>query len=143
MNHWSVGWVDWNMALNLQGGPTYASNFCDSPILVNATAQEFYKQPMFYGLGHFSKFVPPDSHRIHSITSDANVLLIAFRRPDDGIALVVMNRYILHSIILSHCNDFFHFFRLNISRETEVLVEKRGKIPLKLAAHSITTILYW
>ena len=62
--HWTSGWIDWNMALNTQGGPTWMNNFCDSPIIVNASAQEFYKQPMFYALGHFSKFLPPDSLRV-------------------------------------------------------------------------------
>ena len=28
-------------------------NFVNAPILVNATAGEFYKQPMYYALAHF------------------------------------------------------------------------------------------
>nr|CAD7423374.1 unnamed protein product [Timema monikensis] len=63
-NHWVVGWVDWNLVLDLEGGPNWANNTVDSPIIVNATADEFYKQPMFYALAHFSKFVPPGSVRI-------------------------------------------------------------------------------
>lgn len=47
------GWIDWNLALDTKGGPNWASNFVDSPIIVNAKADEFYKQPMFYALGHF------------------------------------------------------------------------------------------
>ncbi|KAK8773049.1 hypothetical protein V5799_012418 [Amblyomma americanum] len=53
LNHWVTGWTDWNLALNTGGGPNWAQNFVDSPIIVNATAQEFYKQPMYYALGHF------------------------------------------------------------------------------------------
>uniref|UniRef100_A0A915HYL0 Glucosylceramidase n=1 Tax=Romanomermis culicivorax TaxID=13658 RepID=A0A915HYL0_ROMCU len=53
LNHWYTGWVDWNMALDLTGGPNWVSNFVDSPIIVNASGGEFYKQPMFYALGHF------------------------------------------------------------------------------------------
>ncbi|KAJ8943384.1 hypothetical protein NQ314_009751 [Rhamnusium bicolor] len=49
------GWVDWNMALDETGGPNFIDNMVDSPIIVNATQQEFYKQPMFYAIGHFSK----------------------------------------------------------------------------------------
>ena len=36
LNHWSTGWVDWNMALDMQGGPNWANNFVDSPIIIDA-----------------------------------------------------------------------------------------------------------
>ena len=34
MRRWVVGWVDWNLALDLEGGPTWVGNFVDSPIIV-------------------------------------------------------------------------------------------------------------
>lgn len=61
LNRRAQGWIDWNMALDPQGGPTWAKNFVDSPIIVNATSNEFYKQPMYYALGHFSRFFKPSS----------------------------------------------------------------------------------
>lgn len=80
------------MVLDLQGGPTYISNFCDAPILVNATGQEFLKQPMYYGIGHFSKFVPKNSQKIYAASFDKDVLVTAFKRPDGGIVVVILNR---------------------------------------------------
>ena len=53
LNHWVSGWVDWNLALNTEGGPNWVKNFVDSPIIVSAEKDEFYKQPMFYHMGHF------------------------------------------------------------------------------------------
>ena len=53
MNHWVTGWTDWNIALDMQGGPNWVKNFVDSPVIVNAKAGEFHKQPMFYVMGHF------------------------------------------------------------------------------------------
>lgn len=94
MNNWVTGWMDWNMAVDLQGGPTFISNFCDSPILVNASAQEFLKQPMYYAIGHFSKFVPRGSRRIYTSISDGDAPHVAFRRPDGGVVLVILNRYV-------------------------------------------------
>lgn len=44
LSHWSSGWVDWNIALNLQGGPNWVKNFVDSPIIVDAENKAFYKQ---------------------------------------------------------------------------------------------------
>lgn len=57
MSHWVSSWIDWNIALDMTGGPNWIDNFVDSPIIVNSRLDEFYKQPMFYVLGHFSKLV--------------------------------------------------------------------------------------
>ncbi|EYC05976.1 hypothetical protein Y032_0079g1284 [Ancylostoma ceylanicum] len=61
LNNFVAGWTDWNICLDEQGGPNWVSNFVDSPIIVNASADEFYKQPMFYAMGHFSKFIKMDA----------------------------------------------------------------------------------
>lgn len=92
MNNFFAGWTDWNMALDLQGGPTYISNYCDAPIIVNATGQEFLKQPMFYALGHFSKFVPKDSQKVLVSEVSNDVFTTGFKRPDGGVVIVILNR---------------------------------------------------
>ncbi|XP_077513151.1 lysosomal acid glucosylceramidase-like [Amblyomma americanum] len=96
LNHWVTGWTDWNLALNTGGGPNWAQNFVDSPIIVNATAQEFYKQPMYYALGHFSKFVPRGSVRIDSRleggTAAAKLEYAAFKTPDSAVVVIVLNK---------------------------------------------------
>lgn len=77
LNHWVTGWTDWNLALNLNGGPNWVGNIVDSPIIVNRTADEFYKQPMFYAMGHFSKFLRPGARRIaHKVSSEADYLYV-------------------------------------------------------------------
>ena len=80
------------MALNPQGGPNYIQNFVDSPIIINGTSNEFYKQPMFYHLGHFSKFVPSGSVRVGTEVRRSRVEVAAFGRPDGGTAVVLLNR---------------------------------------------------
>ncbi|CAJ0601103.1 unnamed protein product [Cylicocyclus nassatus] len=64
LNHYVAGWTDWNLCLDEKGGPNWVSNFVDSPVIVNAKADEFYKQPMFYAMGHFSKFIKADALRV-------------------------------------------------------------------------------
>ncbi|XP_060534930.1 lysosomal acid glucosylceramidase-like [Cylas formicarius] len=86
-----VGWIDWNMVLDTEGGPTWVGNTVDAPVIANATAGEFYKQPMFYGLGHFSKFVTPGSVRIDA-TTNTDLKVLAFLRPDEKLALILWNR---------------------------------------------------
>ncbi|KAI1301356.1 Lysosomal acid glucosylceramidase [Halotydeus destructor] len=102
LQHWTTGWVDWNLALDQTGGPNWVNNRVDSPIIVNAKANEFYKQPMFYALGHFSKFVPPGSTRIdskvsvtcpHGVKSCSDwVTSVAFVTPDKATVVIFFNR---------------------------------------------------
>ncbi|XP_045599901.1 putative glucosylceramidase 3 isoform X2 [Procambarus clarkii] len=91
VNHHSTGWVDWNMALDTLGGPNWANNFLDAPIIVNAEAGEFYKQPMFYALGHFSKFVLPGAERITSSTTQTTLESVAFNDPSGRGVVVLLN----------------------------------------------------
>lgn len=53
LNHYVAGWTDWNLALDPGGGPNWVKNFVDSPIIVNAKEDVFYKQPTFYSMAHF------------------------------------------------------------------------------------------
>lgn len=89
LHHHVSAWVDWNLILDLKGGPNYARNFVDSPIVANGT--EIYKQPTFYVMGHFSRFVPPDSVRIYSKTSHKFIKSTAFLRPDGYTSVVLYN----------------------------------------------------
>ncbi|XP_075537215.1 lysosomal acid glucosylceramidase-like isoform X2 [Dermacentor variabilis] len=93
LNHWASGWTDWNLALNTHGGPNWAKNFVDSPIIVNSTAEEFYKQPMYYALGHFSKFLPRGSVRIGSRLKQGSDKLkyAAFLTPDLVAVVIAVN----------------------------------------------------
>ncbi|XP_054155075.1 putative glucosylceramidase 3 [Oppia nitens] len=93
--HWVTGWVDWNMALDLKGGPNWKNNFVDAPILVDAGKKEYYRQPMYYALGHFSKFLPPGSVRVETqvVNNNNNHLAYAvFRTPDSATVIVTYNR---------------------------------------------------
>ncbi|XP_069998576.1 putative glucosylceramidase 3 [Penaeus vannamei] len=100
-NHWVTGWLDWNLALDTTGGPNWAGNRVDAPVIVNATADEFYKQPMFYALGHFSKFVPAGSVHVTSRVvkdgdddegdDEGDLHTAAFTRADGGNVLILLN----------------------------------------------------
>ncbi|KAK8788544.1 hypothetical protein V5799_021680 [Amblyomma americanum] len=94
LQHWVTGWVDWNLALDRQGGPNWVQNFVDSPIIVNADAQEFYKQPMYYALAHFTKFLSRGSLRVASRDDGGNVRRLeygAFKTPQGSTVVVVLN----------------------------------------------------
>ena len=61
MQNWAVGFTDWNMLLNLDGGPYHQRPFgCNAPIQANGT-DGFYIQAPFYFMAHFSRYLPPGS----------------------------------------------------------------------------------
>lgn len=122
LQNWAVGWVDWNMALNEAGGPTYIDNFVDSPIVVNATAQEFYKQPMFYAMGHFSKFLPRGSIRIGLVHTYLGLKMLAFKRPDSILVLVIVNTQPFDTHI-------------------KIFVPNKGMIDIVIDQHSFTSFV--
>ncbi|XP_018012610.1 lysosomal acid glucosylceramidase [Hyalella azteca] len=92
VTHYSTGWVDWNMVLDMQGGPSWVSNFVDSPIIVNAAEDTFYKQPMFYAMGHFSRFVLPGDVAVRRWISDESKIRVAtFLQSDNTVVVVLIN----------------------------------------------------
>ena len=95
LEHYATGWIDWNYALDLEGGPTWAKNYCSAPIIVNASAGEFYKQPNFYALGHIAKFLPPASQRVKTeITGtglSSGIFKTGFVTPTGTRVLIVVN----------------------------------------------------
>lgn len=62
----SLAWIDWNLALNISGGPTWNNNLLDSAILVDLERRLYLKNPMYYALGHISRFIQPGSHVLYS-----------------------------------------------------------------------------
>ncbi|XP_054158452.1 putative glucosylceramidase 4 [Oppia nitens] len=92
--HYSIGWVDWNMVLDTQGGPNWVQNYVDAPILANPDKHEYYRQPHFYALAQFSKFIKPGSVRVDTqvVKQEANNALVgAFRTPNNSTVVTVVN----------------------------------------------------
>jgi len=101
MRNWVGGWIDWNLALDLRGGPNWAKWAADAAILVNPKTDEFFKQPIHYGIGHVSKFVPPGSVRIEMSGErlPRNLQSVAFLRPDNGTVIVFLNKSVRFSLL--------------------------------------------
>ncbi|XP_058840027.1 lysosomal acid glucosylceramidase-like [Topomyia yanbarensis] len=124
LQHSVHGWIDWNLLLNEIGGPNYAKNYVESAVVVNATSgKEAYKQPIFYGLGHFSRFITEGSTRFETISSDSGVIVVGFTRPDQKTTLVFYNKK---------------------SSSCEVIIKdpERGVAQLHLPPKSVHSILY-
>lgn len=96
LENWSTGWTDWNLALDLKGGPNWAKNNVDSAILIDTSsspANTFYRNPMYYALGHFSKFIPPGAVRVKTTLQGTAATATSFVDAARGrVAVVVQNR---------------------------------------------------
>lgn len=115
----SNGWTDWNLILDQTGGPNHVGNLCDAPVIADLReggTNTLHYHPQFFYLGHFSKFILPQSLRLAATVTgpDGNVAAeadddcrgwpaygkcpadeglqtTAFRRPDGQVAVVVLN----------------------------------------------------
>lgn len=91
-NNGVVGWVDWNILLDEQGGPNHVQNFCFAPVHYNTKTDELIYNSEFYYIGHFSKFIKPGARRISVASSKSSLITTAFQNVNGKIAVVVMNQ---------------------------------------------------
>ncbi|XP_050096209.1 lysosomal acid glucosylceramidase [Anopheles aquasalis] len=124
LQHSVNGWIDWNLVLDERGGPNYAKNYVESAVIANTTSkEEAYKQPIYYGLGHFSRFVQPGAIRLAAHSTNGNVQVVAFERTDNRTTVVFYNK-------------------ANTPVTVQVEDKRRGAIRLRVPAKSIHSLLY-
>ena len=90
-NRGTVGWTDWNILLDQNGGPNHVGNFCFAPIHADTESGELIYTPTYYYIGHFSKFVRPDAQRVSTSSSRSVLMATSFVNADGGMATIVMN----------------------------------------------------
>lgn len=127
----SVGWIDFNMLLNLDGGPSLSQKFkgeylstiierfiftiersislintfcistfssAQASVMMDARRGVYYRDPMFYAIGHLSRYVKPGSIRVKNYFLVAPFLFeyqsIAFVTPDNYLIVFIMNNNI-------------------------------------------------
>lgn len=115
-DHWTNAYLDWNLALDSEGGPSLSIKI-DAPVIVNRTSGEFYKQPMFYAMGHFSKFVQPESKKVKvSSNLDSTSSSGGFLKADKGF----MKQMLLSTRLASAEN---HTFNIEYHKTTAMVVK--------------------
>uniref|UniRef100_UPI001F52748A glycoside hydrolase family 30 protein n=1 Tax=Flavobacterium sp. Root935 TaxID=1736610 RepID=UPI001F52748A len=91
-NNGTVAWTDWNILLDQNGGPNHVGNFCFAPIHADTTKDELIYTPMYYYIGHFSKFIRPNAKRVIETISDKSLLSTSFKNSDGQLITIVMNQ---------------------------------------------------
>ena len=91
-NNGTVGWTDWNILLDENGGPNHVENFCFAPIHADTKTGKLIFTPSYYYIGHFSKFIQPNAKMVSTMSSRSVLLSTSFINVDGKIATVVMNQ---------------------------------------------------
>lgn len=94
LQHDVTGYVDWNVILDSNGGPSYVNASYDAYIHASYDFKAFYKQPVYYAMAHFAKFIPRHSLRINTTFSGPSETLVqtlAYLTPDNQITVILYN----------------------------------------------------
>lgn len=121
-NNGTVGWTDWNILLDQNGGPNHVGNFCFAPIHADTNSGELIYTPSYYYIGHFSKFIREDAKRVSTSVSRSSLLSTSFLNFDGKMVTVVMNQ-----------TNKSVTYNLIVASEKSVVV---------IPAHGIQTLVY-
>ncbi len=106
-NNFTAGYCDWNLMLSNEGGPFHnrsdktvacagivyedKASGCHAPVLFDTNSKELVYTPIYYYIGHFSKFVQKGAIRIATTKYGEEVQVCAFKNPNGEIVAVIMN----------------------------------------------------
>ena len=119
-NHGCRAHIDWNLFLDENGGPNHVGNYCAAPIMLHTKEHTIERQPSYYYIGHFSRYVKPGAVRIGISRYTSEVEACSFLNPDGSLAVILLNRE---------------------DHPVEVVLRHRTKtFALELAPHTIVTV---
>lgn len=87
-----MAYSDWNILLDEKGGPNHVGNFCFAPVHFNTQTGQLIFTPIYYYIGHFSKFVRPGATRVSSTVSRSSLQSTTFVNVNGDMATIVMNK---------------------------------------------------
>ena len=106
-NNFEIASCDWNLLLNDKGGPFHnrskttvsvpgvvfddVSGGCLAPVLRNCETNELDITPIYYYIGHFSKYLMRGARRIATTKYTDALDVCAFKNPSGEIVCVIMN----------------------------------------------------
>lgn len=93
--HWAKTVIKWNLALDLAGGPKISGGCsgCQGIVTINTNSGAITRMFDYYVLAHISAFVRPGAVRIGCSDNAYGVpITVAFRNPDQSLALIALNK---------------------------------------------------
>ncbi len=89
-NHGACAFIDWNMFLDAEGGPSYVRNQCLSPITIFPETDSYRINEAYDAICHFSRYIRNDAVSIRVI-QPSPAEAAAFMNPDGTVVAVVLN----------------------------------------------------
>ncbi len=92
------GWINWNLALDHNGGPTYndINIHCSALITCNTETKTITYDPDYFALAHFSKFMQDGAVRVDStdtgVDTEYNLVNVAALNKNGSMAAVFTNK---------------------------------------------------
>ena len=93
LNNYVSAIVDWNLVVDLNGGPYHnRTGGCKAQIVVDAAKNSFSLQPLYYAFGHFSKFIERGAKRIGCSSYIDNLKVSSFINPNGEVIVEILNK---------------------------------------------------
>lgn len=83
--------IDWNMLLDVEGGPNHVGNLCAAPIMEDGNGG-IEKRLTYYYIGHFSKFIQKGAKQCMTTSYTDKIETLACVNPDGSKVVVVFNK---------------------------------------------------
>ena len=90
INAGTNAFIDWNMLLSWQGGPSYCKNYVKSPVILNEKGDNFILTPIYEVLKKFARLFPAGSETVRCEYNSKNIVAVA-RKTKKGYKVVVAN----------------------------------------------------
>lgn len=114
-------YFDWNLLLNVQGGPNHVGNYCAAPVMCDGKGG-IEKRLSYYYIGQFSRYVKPGARRITASCYTGGLETVAFVNPDESRVAILLN---------------------STDKAIPVcLTEDKEGVSLLVEAHTVCTVVY-
>ena len=90
INTGAIAFLDWNMLLDWQGGPSYCQNYVKSPVILNEKGDDFILTPIYDALKKFNQLFPAGSQIVRCDYESKDVAAIA-RKTKTGYKAIIAN----------------------------------------------------
>lgn len=107
LNNYMIASCDWNILLSHLGGPYHnrsaesvavagvvfesKDSGCHAPVLYDSEKKELIYTPIYYYIGHFSKFIKRGAKRLGVTKYSGDIYFTAFKNPEGEVVAIAIN----------------------------------------------------
>ncbi len=91
LNHYAEGYIDWNLSLNMSGGPNHVGNYCEAPIMIDEKGNMKINYS-YYAIAHFAKFISPGDCRIKCSSNNSDIEVVSYQNSRENLIIIAYNK---------------------------------------------------